>query len=519
MASRTILEGRVAHIFTVLSAAASITALVGCAAPVTADRQNRDALRSRVVQGRLLSYLKEVYDVHQSEGRQFQNSASTKLGLLDEGYYTDVGYTVSPGSSVVVIAVCDAECTDLDLAIVDVDGGMIIEDIEEDAYPYVEFVPTTNHPYTVRVTMESCSSNPCHYSFQILTEDKNIAEIVADDLAAHVDGIINKAKNNGVTFYPVFNPKISYLGPEGTVNYEIEVDQGTTTFIVGICDENCGDLDLAIFDGNSQYIAVDSEDDAYPYVVFDAQEAGTYGIQVDMPSCAASTCAFGLQVLAAETDEQVASVGSGTCFAVTPDGALLTSYHVIEGATDLVVRLSDGTVVPARVEAHSPQNDLAILRIDRATPDYLTLAPTRSARLGMRVFTVGFPVPDLVGMKPTFAEGTINGLNSIDEEANGLQISIPVQPGNSGGPVVDESGRVLGIVEGKVDEAWFYEQNDTLPQNMNWAIKADYARPMFNAPRASYLAESRDVAIEHTRKAVCYLEVTSGSTPASNISN
>ena len=200
---------------------------------------------------------------------------------------------------------------------------------------------------------------------------------------------------------------------------------------------------------------------------------------------------------------------TGTCFAVRPNGVLLTNYHVIEGGGTIRVRLADGTILKATVQKVSQKTDLAIIRINRRTPYFLPLARRGSVHVGDQVFTMGYPATDILGQEPKFTEGSVSALSGPGGEAALLQMSVPVQPGNSGGPLVNERGEAVGVVTSTAAVEAFLSETGTLPQNINWAVKADYVRLLFDAPRVKSLAANREIAIEWTRRAICMVEVSS----------
>jgi S1-C subfamily serine protease len=181
----------------------------------------------------------------------------------------------------------------------------------------------------------------------------------------------------------------------------------------------------------------------------------------------------------AESDQpsgsmSVHSFGSG--FLVSTSGHFVTAFHVIEDAAKIDVTFSDGVVRNATVVRTLPSVDLALLRIEPGPTVALPLAEPEALRLGERVFTVGFPTPDLLGAAPKFADGAVSGLQGRNGDASMLQMTVPIQPGNSGGPVIGESGEVIGVVVAKVNDAMFLDQTGTLPQNLNFAVRADLVR-------------------------------------------
>src|SRR5665213_1808307 len=116
-------------------------------------------------------------------------------------------------------------------------------------------------------------------------------------------------------------------------------------------------------------------------------------------------------------------------------------------------------------------NDLALLRaVGKFSP--LPIAASRSAHLGGTVATIGFPDPSLQGFSPKLAKGEIASLSGAGDDPRYFQISVPVQPGNSGGALVDERGNVIGIVSAKLDASTALAMSGSLPENVNYAIKS-----------------------------------------------
>ncbi|VUX54875.1 protein of unknown function [uncultured Woeseiaceae bacterium] len=198
----------------------------------------------------------------------------------------------------------------------------------------------------------------------------------------------------------------------------------------------------------------------------------------------------------------------GTCFIVGPNGTAITSHHVVEGTDNIMVTLSDGRQVPAVVEKSSAANDLAVLRLAASTPDYLSFTSTRSVQVGDQVFTVGYPTKSILGSEAKFTEGSISALSGIQDEASYMQVSVPVQPGNSGGPVVNYDGNVVGVIAATAAVETFYRATGSLPQNINWAVKSDYVQLMIDDVVARPIVTSRSEAIKRALSAVCQIAAT-----------
>jgi len=104
----------------------------------------------------------------------------------------------------------------------------------------------------------------------------------------------------------------------------------------------------------------------------------------------------------------------------------------------------------------------------------LPVAASRAVKLGGTVATVGFPNIGLQGFAPKLAKGEIASLSGAGDDARHFQISVPVQPGNSGGALVDERGNVVGVVSAKLSAAAALKTSGALPENVNYAIKSSY---------------------------------------------
>jgi S1-C subfamily serine protease len=165
--------------------------------------------------------------------------------------------------------------------------------------------------------------------------------------------------------------------------------------------------------------------------------------------------------------------GSGTAFAIDRNGTLITNHHVVEGAKRITIYI-DREEVPARIVTVDPTIDIALLKVDAETvPVPLAKEP---ARIGQEVFTVGFPNPEVQGLSPKYTEGTISSTRGLQDDPSVYQISVPIQPGNSGGPILTREGRVVGVAVASLNEAFALQTSGALPQNVNYALKATRVR-------------------------------------------
>jgi S1-C subfamily serine protease len=139
-----------------------------------------------------------------------------------------------------------------------------------------------------------------------------------------------------------------------------------------------------------------------------------------------------------------ASVGTGW---PTVDGYVITSNHVIAGCSEVVVISRLGEELPARLALRDQVKDIAILEVEDAQklPPALPLAK-KKARLGTAVFTIGFPRVNYMGRSPKLFTGVISSVNGLYDDPASYHTTVPIQPGNSGGPLLNMNGEVVGLV-------------------------------------------------------------------------
>ena len=170
------------------------------------------------------------------------------------------------------------------------------------------------------------------------------------------------------------------------------------------------------------------------------------------------------------------AVASGTGFVVAP-GRVLTNHHVAAGCAEMRLRTVGGAELSATVAATDEQRDLALLTVrgggDAGPP--LRFRERPPVRRGEGVVTYGFPLAGLLSSGPTLTTGEVSALSGIRDDLRQFQISAPVQPGNSGGPLLDLAGNVIGVVTSKLNAQRVAQATGDIPQNVNFAIKAGEA--------------------------------------------
>ena len=175
-------------------------------------------------------------------------------------------------------------------------------------------------------------------------------------------------------------------------------------------------------------------------------------------------------------------ISQGTGFYVAVD-RLLTNAHVVEGCSDVTVTFG-GVTAKGAIVARDPTNDLAIIKV--GTPS-ATVAKLRTGlRLGENVSAFGFPLNGLLASSGNFTRGNVTAVAGLGDDTRYVQISDPVQPGNSGGPLLDEGANVVGIVSAKLNALRVAAITNDVAQNVNFAIKAATIEGFLDANGVQY---------------------------------
>ncbi len=178
---------------------------------------------------------------------------------------------------------------------------------------------------------------------------------------------------------------------------------------------------------------------------------------------------------------------SGTGFILSSNGYLLTNYHVIKGADSVYVQNNKGESFKVETVYVDPEFDIAVLHIKDTTFKALAAVPytfkKTNSDLGEDVYTIGYPKDDVV-----YGKGYLSSSTGFAGDSIAYQISIPVNPGNSGGPLMDSKGNVIGIVSGKQTQA----------DGAAFAVKSDYLMRAVNSISQDSLAQKISINKKNT---------------------
>lgn len=198
---------------------------------------------------------------------------------------------------------------------------------------------------------------------------------------------------------------------------------------------------------------------------------------------------------------------NGSGFFVNADGHIITNNHVIEdtsvknvsGKCDEVNAFLDDVKFTARIISQDRLNDLALLKINEKTRirNFANFR-NKSVVLGEKVVAMGYPYGKTVSSEIKLTSGSVSSLSGIGDEFTRMQIDAALQPGNSGGPLFDKAGNVIGVAVAKASLWVFYQAFGTLPENVNFGIKPSVVKTFLDSNNIRYSTKNsrRDIGTE-----------------------
>lgn len=192
---------------------------------------------------------------------------------------------------------------------------------------------------------------------------------------------------------------------------------------------------------------------------------------------------FVLEDAPTQSGSEKESKGSGSGFLVSSTGHVVTNAHVVRGCDTIEV----GGATFVEVLDVDDTVDLALLRasfVNSQNP--LNLRSGRGIRLGDDLVVAGYPLSNILGDSLRITTGTVSSLSGIGKDRSTFQISAPIQPGNSGGPVLDVNGHVVGVVVSKLNAMLVASQVGDIPQNVNFAISLGSLKSFLDANNLDY---------------------------------
>jgi hypothetical protein len=168
----------------------------------------------------------------------------------------------------------------------------------------------------------------------------------------------------------------------------------------------------------------------------------------------------------------------GTAFAIGDGYTYVTNEHVVSGAKSICFRTHLGESGRAKVISSDKADDLVILRGNIHSPP-LVLGTSQEIEKGMSVVAIGYPVPSIMGLEAKVTEGIVNALSGVGGDRRRIQVSAPIQPGNSGGPLLSDTGRVVGVVVSRLGKR-FTEATGQVADSVGYGINIARLRALID---------------------------------------
>jgi len=153
---------------------------------------------------------------------------------------------------------------------------------------------------------------------------------------------------------------------------------------------------------------------------------------------------------------------------------VVTNHHVVAGYDSITLIDHKKQIVSATLIKSDKLSDLALLKISKSVSATELPIATNNAQTGEQVFTMGFPHVNIMGLTPKLTTGIISAKSGVADDPRTYQISVPLQAGNSGGPLLNMKGEVIGVTTAKLSAEKVFNWTGDFPQNVNYAIKHNY---------------------------------------------
>ncbi len=296
---------------------------------------------------------------------------------------------------------------------------------------------------------------------------------------------------------------IGYISnsPDYELNYAEATGFNLSFFVIGGVDTT-----LVVNDPNGAWHCNDDfngNSGANPGLVFTAPVVGNYDIWVgtygqgeigsevelqitELTSPWETTSAPELPQPSAPVNEGPPELASsGTGFIVSRAGHILTNHHVVEGCRRLTFQIRGELAVETSLLASNASTDLALLKTE-LNRDPAVFRGAARVRLGDEVVVYGFPLLGDLSSQGNLTNGIVSALSGLNDDLSRLQMTAQIQPGNSGGPVMNRSGHIVAVVVETANDEYFRDQTGAAIQNLNFGIQDSLARAFLDTNNVSY---------------------------------
>ena len=234
-------------------------------------------------------------------------------------------------------------------------------------------------------------------------------------------------------------------------------------------------------------------------------DVGTDGLQARLLQHA---CAIARGEKPSPPAARTAAVSIGAGIVVSPEGLILTNHHLAQTCTSITVLNGGRERAKATVVGADLANDLALLRAERAFPAVATFRRGAPLQAGESVTVVGFPLASVLGFEPNVNFGYVSATGGLRGDSTRFQISAPIHKGNSGGPILDQAGQVIGIVTSKLDALAVQKRTGDLPQNISFGVRGEVAQAFLERHAVAFRSGAAGPKVENTEVAATGRAIT-----------
>ena len=195
-------------------------------------------------------------------------------------------------------------------------------------------------------------------------------------------------------------------------------------------------------------------------------------------------------------ENEVIPISSGSGFFVNKNGYLVSNYHVVE-MCQYVLAVRDGDLLNVKVVASDITNDLIVGKVEELSNNNFLALSSDGAFLGDNVIAAGFPLAGTLSDNLKVTRGIVSSMSGLNNNYSEYQIDAAVQSGNSGGPLIDASGNVVGVVVSQLNKYAILQEREIIPENVNFAVKSQNVGVFLSANNIDFISKDSKKVIQN----------------------
>ena len=195
-------------------------------------------------------------------------------------------------------------------------------------------------------------------------------------------------------------------------------------------------------------------------------------------------------------ENEIIPISSGSGFFVNKNGYLVSNYHVVE-MCQYVLAVRDGDLLNVKVVASDITNDLIVGKVEELSNNNFLALSSDGAFLGDNVIAAGFPLAGTLSDNLKVTRGIVSSMSGLNNNYSEYQIDAAVQSGNSGGPLIDASGNVVGVVVSQLNKYAILQEREIIPENVNFAVKSQNVGVFLSANNIDFISKDSKKVIQN----------------------